>query len=324
MASKKKTKFKCFDCGEVYRDVEDLYNHISEEHPDNIPPGFTPARYYHMRKTGKKFRLCMICKKETKWNESTRAYNPFCSEACRKKFRKIFEARMIKKYDKVCLLNDPEQQRKMAANRKISGQYKWSNNPNITKTYMGSYEKKALEYEDVVLNMDPDDIFCPSPHTYYYEYEGKSHFYIPDQYIASINAEIEIKDGGRNPNTHPDIVRVNKVKEKLKDEVMLTMKQVNYLKLTDNNMGLLVKFIDTIKEIAASDNPNRVVIMIEDNVTIHEKKVTTESLSYGDQVMIANALEHLQYDNSDLDNIVNVDDDNISRFIKYIYDKEVL
>ena len=105
---------------------------------------------------------------------------------------------------------------------------------------------------------------------------------------------------------------------------MLTMKQVNYLKLTDNNMGLLVKFIDTIKEIAASDNPNRVVIMIEDNVTIHEKKVTTESLSYGDQVMIANALEHLQYDNSDLDNIVNVDDDNISRFIKYIYDKEVL
>ena len=324
MSKNKKDKFKCYDCGEEYRHAEDLYDHIQEEHPDNIPPGFSPARYHYMRRTGKKTRLCMICKKETSWNEATKAYNPFCSEACRKKFRKIFEARMIKKYDKVCLLNDPDQQRKMAANRKISGEYRWSNNPSIAKSYMGSYERKALEYEDIVLKMDPNDIMCPSPHTYYYEYEGKSHFYIPDQYITSINAEIEIKDGGNNPNKHPDIVRVNKVKERLKDDVMKSMRQVNYLKLTDNNMSLLVKFINTIKEIAASDNPNRVVIMIADDMTIQDKKVATESLSYGDMLMIDNALEHLKYDDSNIEEITKTDDSNIGDFIKFLYNKGVV
>jgi len=162
MSKNKKDKFKCYDCGEEYRHAEDLYDHIQEEHPDNIPPGFSPARYHYMRRTGKKTRLCMICKKETSWNEITKAYNPFCCEACRKKFRKIFEARMIKKYDKVCLLNDPDQQRKMAANRKISGEYRWSNNPSIAKSYMGSYERKALEYEDIVCLNKRLNPFIPS------------------------------------------------------------------------------------------------------------------------------------------------------------------
>ena len=45
---------------------------------------------------------------------------------------------MVGKYGKTTLLNDPEQQKKMLANRHISGEYEWTDG-NI-KTYTGSYE----------------------------------------------------------------------------------------------------------------------------------------------------------------------------------------
>jgi len=38
----------------------------------------------------------------------------------------MFKKRMIGKYGKPYLTNDPEQQKKMLANRKISGVYQWS------------------------------------------------------------------------------------------------------------------------------------------------------------------------------------------------------
>lgn len=66
------------------------------------------------------------------------------------------------------------------------------------------------------MEFDSDDIFAPSPHTYYYEYEGTKHFYIPDFFIGSLNLEVEIKDGGDNPNNHHKIQAVDKVKEEKK------------------------------------------------------------------------------------------------------------
>lgn len=265
MADKNK-KYKCYDCPNcVFKKPEDLYLHIEEKHQDCIPNGMSPSQYYFYRRTGKAEGTCVVCKKPTTWNESTHKYNRFCTNPkCKTKYREIFKQRMVGKYGKVCLLDDPNMQRKMLANRSISGKYKWSN--GVLIPYVGSYEKNALEFEDLVLNWDSKDIMSPSPHTYYYVYEGKKHFYIPDQYNTVLNAEIEIKDGGDNPNMHPKIQAVDKVKEALKDDVMRSQKGVNYLKLTNNNFNLLLDFIAEIKSIALSDNPNRNVIMIDKQV----------------------------------------------------------
>ena len=63
--------------------------------------------------------------------------------------------------------------------------------------------------------------------------------------------------------------------------------------------------------------------MIADDMTIQDKKVVTESLSYGDMLMIDNALEHLKYDDSNIEEITKTDDSNIGDFIKFLYNKGV-
>ena len=154
---------------------------------------------------------------------------------------------MIGKYGKVSLLDDPEQQKKMLANRSISGKYKWSDGSE--KTYTGSYELSFLEFLDNVLDFKSDDVICPSPHTYWYEYDGKKHFYIPDVFIPSLNLEIEIKDGGDNPNMHHKIQAVDKVKEKLKDEVMLSNgNNFDYIKIVNKKNDIFLEYLNLNKK----------------------------------------------------------------------------
>jgi hypothetical protein len=206
------------------------------------------GQFYYYLKTKKKCGSCVICKKPTKWNAKTLKYHRFCDNPkCKEKYREMFKNRMIGKYGKVCLLDDPDQQKKMLANRSISGTYKWSD--GSIKTYTGSYELSFLKFLDLMMNYDSSDVMCPSPHTYFYEYENKKHFYIPDFFIPSLNLEIEIKDGGDNPNMHHKIQDVDKVKEKLKDEVMKSNKSnFNYLKIVNKNNQMFLNYLIVVKE----------------------------------------------------------------------------
>ena len=154
---------------------------------------------------------------------------------------------MIGKYGKTNLLNDPEQQRIMLAKRKISGEYVWRDHVHKS-VYVGSYERSFLEFLDKTLAFDPTDVISPSPHTYYYMYNGEKHFYIPDFFITSLNLEVEIKDGGSNPNTMKKIQEVDKVKEALKDEVMKSnMNSFNYIKIVDKRNEKMIAFLEQMK-----------------------------------------------------------------------------
>ena len=213
--------YKCKICGKKYTDINTLYNHIEQKHGDMIPKDMTVEQYYYFMKTGKRNGNCVMCKQMTTWNKNTHKYNRFCGNPrCKEKYVEIVKGRMIAKYGKVHLLNDPNKQREMLANRKISGKYRWEGS-NVETTYTGSYELDFLKTLDGFFDWDPTDISMPSPHTYTYEYEGERKFYIPDVFIHSLDLEIEIKDGGDNPNRHHKIQDVDKVKEKLKDEVMM-------------------------------------------------------------------------------------------------------
>jgi hypothetical protein len=162
----------------------------------------------------------------------------------------------------------------MLANRKISGEYTWRDHVHKT-TYTGSYEQSFLEFLDQIMNFDPDDVMAPSPHTYWYMYEGEKHFYMPDFFIPSLDLEIEIKDGGENVNMHPKIQAIDKVKEKLKDDVMLH-NQFNYIKIVNKDNTAFFKFLEEAKE-QQFDKVQKPIYIIEKEDSYIEGEVVTES-----------------------------------------------
>lgn len=247
--------YKCPQCGAKYKSLQTWGNHVSTVHPELIPSGWSYSRYFYYVLTGKNCGSCVVCKKETSWNESTQKYERFCDNPeCKEKYREMFKSRMMNKYGKTHLLNDPEQQRKMLAGRKISGLYTFENGKQIG--YVGSYEQHFLKMLDKFLKFDPNDLMMPSPHTYEYDYknendkenEGK-HFFIPDAYIPSINLEIEIK---QNTNMHPKLLKIDKVKELQKDEMMKSLPNVNYIKIVEKDytefFSLIESLANTISE----------------------------------------------------------------------------
>lgn len=241
------SKEKCPFCTEVFKQIEGLQTHIEREHEEQIPKSFSSSQYVYFLKTGKDHGNCVICHKPTTWNLTTNKYNRFCPDPkCKAKYIEEFRKRMIGKYGKITLLDSPEHQKKMLANRKISGVYKWDNETETT--YTGSYELDFIKLLDTFLDWDSSDIIAPSPHTYYYNYEGEQKFYMPDFFIPSLNLEIEIKDGGDNQNKMPKIQAVDKVKEKLKDEVLLSQNVFSYIKIVNKEYGPFFKLLFQMKE----------------------------------------------------------------------------
>lgn len=247
---------KCKFCGKVFPDADSIAAHLEKAHIDMIPPDMDSYQFYYYMKTGKTHGNCVMCKQPTSWNPKTKKYKRFCDNPkCKLAYRDMFKKRMIGTYGKITLLNDPEQQKKMLANRSISGVYTWSDGSKKLP-YTGSYELSFLEFLDKIMDFPSSDVMAPSPHTYIYKYEGKDHFYIPDFFIPSLNLEIEVKDGGDNPNMHHKIQEVDKEKERLKDQVMKTnSNQFNYLKVVNKQNEIFLKYLELAKKkFTANDN----------------------------------------------------------------------
>jgi len=224
-----------------------LYTHLDNVHSENLN-NLSPSQYYFNLKYKKDHGSCVICKKPTDWNEQAERYERFCKNPkCKVIYRDQFKKRMIDTYGKVHLLDDIQQQELMLANRKISGSYDWKHLKGSTR-YVGQYEREFLEFLDLFMGWDPNDIMSPSPHVFGYSTEdGKSHLYIPDFYIPSLNLIIEIKDGGDNPNMHHKIQEVDKVKEKLKEASVKQNGIFNYVKVTNKDHESFVFYLADLK-----------------------------------------------------------------------------
>lgn len=258
-----KRKIKCKFCDAFFYDLDDYAAHIEKKHLDMVRKDMSIRQFVYYLVTGKEHGNCIVCKGNTLWNEKTKKYKRLCeNKQCKEKYVELFRGRMVGKYGKTTLLNDPEQQKLMLTNRSISGKYQWSTDPRISFTYTGSYEKEFLIFLDRIMDMDPSDIMSPSPHTYFYEYEGKKHFYIPDVFIPSLNLEIEIKDGGENANTHPKIIAVDKVKEKLKDDVLKSDSiPFDYIKIVNKDHKRFLNYLDLSNERELSGSKKKIVII---------------------------------------------------------------
>ena len=225
--------YKCPFCNYKYENKQSLYSHMETKHHDQLG-GMSAARVYFNFKNKKTKGSCIMCRKETQWNETTERYERLCSDSCKKKYREQFRKRMIKVHGTDNLLNNEEQQKKMLANRKISGEYIWNDK---TKTpYVGSYELDFLNFCEHYLGLTSKDIMGPAPQIFEYTYQGKKRFHIPDFYIPSMNLIIQIKSG---TNKH---YRERDLEKELLTDKLIENSPYNYFKILDKNYTEFEKY----------------------------------------------------------------------------------
>ena len=184
--------------GKSFSDKRALYDHIEKKHGDELKNlGWDAGRYWFFVRYGKTSGRSVISGKETPWNPVTERYERFADEAERQQYREEFKRRMLSKYGKVDLADDPEHQKKMLASRSITVSYRWRDGTETKVT--GEYEKHFLHFAETVYGFRPVDF--TEPPTFYYVEEGKKRFYLPDFYIPSMNLIVEIKGGNAHYQT---------------------------------------------------------------------------------------------------------------------------
>ena len=290
--------YACPFCGEHYNRLN-LDNHIQKNHENEIPNDMTSHHLAydvinnHPDHKGK----CVVCGADTNWNKKTQKYFRICKNPkCAAEIQKTYQERMLKVYNKIYLTDDPEHQKKMLQHRKISGTYKWSDGKEFG--YVGSYERRFLEFLDKVLEYDSSDILTPGP-TLEYEFKGKKRHWITDCLILSLNLIIEIKDGGQNINKAIDLdVRQRQI---AKEKLITNQGVYSYLRLTDNDFGQLMSCIAEIKMNVMEDR-------VEPIFRIHEN----DDIEFGSSINILQELGKLY-----LESYMNSEDSSLKNIYAY-------
>lgn len=274
-------KYNCPYCPERYY-RNDLHKHIQRKHEDELPPDYTAYRMaYDIVNNKQGHGNCMICGKPTPWNEKRQKYAKLCGDPkCSEAVKKQYQERMMRVYNKTSLLDDPKQQEKMLAARKISGKYKWSD--GTVFVYTGSYEKKFMEFLDKVLEFKSNEIVAPGP-VLQYEYKGKLHNWITDFLLIPYNLIIEVKDGGNNPNERKmPIYRAKQIK---KEEMITNMGTYSYIRLTDNDFAQFLSILAELK-MKVVDHDNSPIFRIHEQEILNKlDQILTEDAKLDDQMI---------------------------------------
>lgn len=213
--------------------------HYDTTHKILLPPDMDGYRWFYFLLTGKSEGSCVICHQPTQFNRNSMKYTRFCDNpACKQVYKKQVDQRMMSSHGKLTLLNDPDHQKKMQMARRIAGIYNWSDNKTKIP-YLSSFERDFFRMLDIELNWPASDIIAPSPHTYYYEYAGKQHFYMPDAFIPSMNLEVEIKDDGSARRSQE-----SREKDVIKDQLMRSLSaHINYIRIVNKDYSEFNKLI---------------------------------------------------------------------------------
>ena len=241
-------KYKCPYCDQRFERSK-LHIHIQDKHADLIPEGYTALRVAFNTINNKTEGHCIICKGVTDWNEDKGRYERLCNNPeCKEKYKQMVAERNKRKYDTERLQTDPRYaeyvQKKALEGRKISGKYKFADGGILG--YVGTYERKFLEFCDKVMHCKSEDFLEPGP-AISYMFQEKEHIYLPDYYYIPYNLIVEIKDGGNNKNNHPK--RTGEDEEKLlaKESAVAKLKKYNYVRVTNNDFGQFMSVMAMLK-----------------------------------------------------------------------------
>lgn len=229
----------------------DLIDHITDDHEALIPEEYSAARVVYDSINKKNYGTCMVCGARVyEWDPNICRYKNICNDP------KCLEA--VKQKARGNHLDDPEKQKIMLAGRSISGEYELSDGSK--HSYVGSYEKKALEFMDKGLNIPGKDILTPGP-VIEYKYGGETHTWILDILYIPAMLAIDCKDGGSNPNTRP--MESYREKQLAKETAIAKQGVYNYLRLTDNNFGQLLSALADIKYGIINSDPRKGIYIHE-------------------------------------------------------------
>ena len=254
-------RYKCLYCDNHYERAK-LITHIERVHKELIPEGYDGARLVFDMINHTTGGRCRVCGSPTKWNGSR--YDVLCDNPkCKEKMREEYKKNMLRVRGTYNILNDPEQQKIMLQHRRISGKYQHSDGGVIN--YCGEYEKQALEFMDLMLQIPSKEIFTSAP-IIEYTYQGKKHIYIPDFYLPLYNLIIEIKDGGSNKNGQQSDSRIASREKTIEKERVITDKgEYNYIRLTNNEFPQLIEMFMLMKK-KLIDGDLSTTIKINENV----------------------------------------------------------
>ena len=202
---------------------------------------FNYRNRYPLHKTHGK---SVLTGKPTQWNPEAERYERFANEEERKIYRQAFIDRMKKKYGKEHLLDDPDQQKAMIANRRISGEYIFKDGGK--KGYVGKEELAFLEVMDEQ-GWPSEDIHSPAPQVFQYQLDGKTRHYYPDFWIESLNLIVEIKG-----EKHKGWRKREEDIERMKDSILRTS-GYEYVKIEDRDYEDLFDKIEEIQRYLEDD-----------------------------------------------------------------------
>ena len=263
----------CPFCKKKYIDKEGLFLHMEDLHKKdlcNLSPKQVYFNFTNRYALTKGFGKSVISGKPTKFNEITGRYERFLPEE-KEQYRQYFLANM-KRAGKEDIMKDMEHQKMMLANRSISGRYQFRDGTEFT--YTGSYERKFLVYLDTILNWPSSDLMAPAPQIFPYKTgDGVEHAHIPDFYISSLNAIINIKS---SENKH---YRLRDLEVERLEDMSIKKSSFNYIKIYDNKFSDFFNAIEVIRN-NTENNIDRKVI-IENNMVSDSLDILTESVQQG-------------------------------------------
>ena len=260
-ARSEKNIYRCPDCFRRFAKYDILSDHVKKDHDALIPKDWSVDRYIFNKKYNKTHGTCVICKKETQWNQEKRRYERYNDDKCRGIAREQFKKNALRKLGTENPAADPEHQIKAIAGRSYSGKYTFKDGGEIG--YSSSYEQDFLKFIDEEMHISSSEVEqCEI--IFNFVFDGKLRFHIPDFYLPSYNLIIQIKDGGTNPNGNSNIQTTGRDRQKLADKSIIDNGCYNYIKIVNKNYAEFIVLMKTLDErrLSSNNESGEVIIII--------------------------------------------------------------
>lgn len=244
-----KEQHKCPFCTYRFKDKQKLYEHMKDNHEDDLQ-GLSPAHIYFNWRNRARYSLynmfgkSVVSNKPTLFDETTERYQRFADQADKDLSTKIFEKRMMRVHGKKRLTDDIEKQREMLHSRSIAGTYTFTDGGTIT--YVGSYEKKFLEHVDLKLGIHSNDVFAePLDMVVEYEFDGRTRKHMPDFYIVPLKVIVNIKN---DSVPRRDLIDREYAQDRSIIKTLVTGKGNTYIKIVENDFKKFDKLYEKMRQ----------------------------------------------------------------------------